>query len=570
MRTTSTAPAPVRTAPAAPAKSRRYAIALWICGPLVVFALACIGLWMIVPTLSVALWWPAGGGAALFALIVPRRQRSVAYSLILGALAAAILLSGASPLQAFLYALASTVEAIALVTLLTLRRTDFRLRSLSDGVRLIVIIAIVAIAYGLVIGMAAGMTGEADFLYSAAVATGSHAAAMLMIVPLAIIPPRMHRATPWLEIGVQTTLMALAVAVAFNPASTLPLSFLVFAVLAWSVLRFPPAVAYFQTLLLGAAIVTLARVDGAGLFPSDLPPTDLALTTVTFLCTIGIVTVAVVSTRYEDTVSQTAALAAARAITDAERETTEALRLRHELDRQREDFVATTSHELRTPITIITGYASLLSDTELPATSREWVTAINRNIARLSLLLSNLLSLAHPRDEPNPRPTHTPASDLIAGALAPLRDAIDDNKLLVTMSAPADLAVFADRDDAKRIIRSLISNAVKFSPAGCSVHVSAKRVDQSIVFSVVDNGPGMSAEDVEHIFEPFYRGAHASTHATAGAGLGLPVARMLTRRNHGELSIVSHLGQGARAELRLAASHLDAADCPTAPEEKAP
>ncbi len=529
------------------------ALLLWVGGPATIFALSVIGVWMIVPRLPISLWWPAAGAAACFALFTPARQRAFAYAAIFAAISLAGIAAGTAPMTAVAYAAAGTGETVLFVSLLFFRRPDFRLTSLRDATRFAAAATIAASAYGVIVGTVSSIATGGDILLTAIVAAASHASAVLLAAPFALLPPRGEDAVGWREVAIQTVVLAGALSVASAAGARLPLSFLVFAVLIWGVLRFPPIIAHAQSLLLAVTVVILTRA-GYALFPQALTPVEVAVTTVTLLGTIGLVTVAVVSSRYDSVLRNRTAVASARAIADAERETAAALRARYELERQREDFIATTSHELRTPVTIIAGYASLLGDGDLDAHSREWVQAISRNTARLGLLLSNLLSLAHPQDDPDPWPRSTSASDLIAGALAPLSDAIGAAEVSIAMTAPADLAVWADREDAKRIIRSLISNAVNFSPAGGEVVVSAERIGDDIMFSVRDQGPGMPPEVAEHVFEPFYRGSNAALHSTPGIGLGLPIARMLARRNHGELSLVTSTGAGVRATLLLRAA----------------
>jgi signal transduction histidine kinase len=148
--------------------------------------------------------------------------------------------------------------------------------------------------------------------------------------------------------------------------------------------------------------------------------------------------------------------------------------VRYDLERQRQDFLSTTSHELRTPITIIAGYSELLSDAELPAEAGAWVDAIHRNTGRLAGMLDDLLAFSRTQAE-RPRPLEIAASDLVHEVVAHHTGSATARSIEVDIDTAEGMAVFADRDDAARALGNLLSNAVKFTPAAAP-SVSRSRV----------------------------------------------------------------------------------------------
>jgi signal transduction histidine kinase len=224
--------------------------------------------------------------------------------------------------------------------------------------------------------------------------------------------------------------------------------------------------------------------------------------------------------------------------------------LRYDLERQRQDFLSTTSHELRTPVTIIAGYSELLAESELPVEAATWVDAIHRNTNRLATMLDDLLAFSRTQAE-QPRPVEVAASELVSTAIARHIDAATARALALTVAPITDLMVIADRDDAARALGNLISNAVKFTPDEGSIHIETARVADDVMITVGDTGPGIGPDGLVQAFDPFYRGAQSEVRAMAGTGLGLPIARMLARRNGGEVMLVSLPGLGTKATLLL-------------------
>lgn len=251
----------------------------------------------------------------------------------------------------------------------------------------------------------------------------------------------------------------------------------------------------------------------------------------------------------------TGALRATEAELAAEQERAAALSTRLDLERQREDFLATTSHELRTPITSIVGYVEMLSESPfLTPTEREWVSIIQRNASRLAYLVEDVLtltSLAAGSQSPEPELLTTAA--VVDDVLSVYHPAAVTRKVTLVGEAADGHTLWAARRDVGRIVANLVSNALKFSPPGGAVTIRSATADRRTVIEVLDMGPGMPPEVLEHAFDRFYRSPEAEARNTPGAGLGLAIVAELAERNGGTVTLANRPGGGLRAAVILPA-----------------
>jgi len=217
------------------------------------------------------------------------------------------------------------------------------------------------------------------------------------------------------------------------------------------------------------------------------------------------------------------------------------------LDRVRRDFIANASHELRTPLTSIQGYADTLltaavSDSELRAP----LQAIVRNSQRLGALIDDLLSLS--RIESRKDPLHASDVDvahvchqLAEDAALRLRDAGIDIRVDLGDAAIA----WADQAALEQIISNLLDNAIKYTTAGGTITLAARRGPQTLEVRVEDTGVGIPLEHQTRIFERFYRVDEARSRALGGTGLGLAIVKHLVQAMGGEIRVESASGKGS-------------------------
>jgi signal transduction histidine kinase len=232
------------------------------------------------------------------------------------------------------------------------------------------------------------------------------------------------------------------------------------------------------------------------------------------------------------------------------------------VDRAKSAFVATASHELRTPLTAIQGFAELLATREMPAPESRRVGAIvAAEAARLARMVADLLDLA--RIERGLalviRPVPLVVEPALGSALAIFRG--ERAHRLVVCCAGDLPTVCADKDAFDRILVNLVSNALKYSPAGTPVTVKARAVEDGVEFSVTDAGPGIPPAAIPHVFEPFYRAAGT---AAPGTGIGLSVVKSLVEAHGGRAELSSTPGEGTCVRFVLPGP---AIDCASAPHE---
>lgn len=227
-----------------------------------------------------------------------------------------------------------------------------------------------------------------------------------------------------------------------------------------------------------------------------------------------------------------------------------------ELDRAKNEFVATVSHELRTPMTNIVGYVEHLRDGGAgplsPAQARA-LDAVHRNADRLRALADDLLVLLGlESDHPVPDFTSVEIQTLFRALRESVPVAVSGRQLDVEVQVPAQpLVVRGDQGLLERAMRSLLSNAVKFTPDGGRVTLSARGVDEAVVLEVVDSGIGMSPEDRRHVFGRFARAPQAQAEALPGAGLGLCIVDAVVREHGGQVLVESQPGVGSVFSILL-------------------
>lgn len=224
------------------------------------------------------------------------------------------------------------------------------------------------------------------------------------------------------------------------------------------------------------------------------------------------------------------------------------------LNRRQTEFVATASHELRTPITAIRSYAEALLRPDIAdeAIRRECLAGITRSSARLARLVQTLLDVS--RIDSGNISVYVTAVDAAAVARAVVTHVVTQTGRSVTIAAPADLPpVLADADLLEDALANLVDNAVKFSPQGTQVCTTLLCQGSRLTISVQDLGEGIAPEDLARIFDRFYQIQTDMARRTRGAGLGLYIARGYIAAMGGQLWAESNPAQGSRFVISLPA-----------------
>ncbi len=218
-------------------------------------------------------------------------------------------------------------------------------------------------------------------------------------------------------------------------------------------------------------------------------------------------------------------------------------------------FIAGMSHEFRTPLTSVMGFADLMSSGV--ATDEEGLSGIRESAVYLLSLVDNLLEHGSSDSGPIAVNLEQVAPDgFFAGVIAQVKPLADKQQLSLTLSGPTDTVgdVVIDPIRCRQILINLLTNAIRHTSSG-GVDLRWQQADQWLVIDVVDTGCGISASDIERIFKPFERGEDMA--GRPGAGLGLAISRQLADAMGGILDVTSQAGQGSTFTLRLPLAKLD-------------
>lgn len=215
-------------------------------------------------------------------------------------------------------------------------------------------------------------------------------------------------------------------------------------------------------------------------------------------------------------------------------------------------FVSDASHELRTPIAVIQGYANMLDrwGKQDGQTLQESIDAIKSEAASMQDLVEQLLFLARSDNDSILLKTGlVDVSSLAEEVLAETR-MIDEAHTYESSIAPA-LSVYGDAQLIKQALRIFVDNAIKYTPAGERIHIAAKRDGRNVALAVSDNGIGIPEQDLPHVFDRFFRSDQSRARKTGGTGLGLSIAKWIVDRHGGHVELLSRKEIGTRIVLML-------------------
>ena len=234
--------------------------------------------------------------------------------------------------------------------------------------------------------------------------------------------------------------------------------------------------------------------------------------------------------------------------------------LLEQAEAMRRDFVANVSHEIRTPLTVMSGFVETLLTLDLTAQEqRQYLGLMSQQAQRMQGLVEDLLTLS--RLEGSPMPSVLNALPLKALVQACQQEAKGLSQTLTQGAEPHVIAfevppmfdeavLLGESRELQSALSNLVSNAVRYTPAGGHIHVSvSKGADASLVFEVSDTGAGIAAEHLPRLTERFYRVDRSRSRESGGTGLGLAIVKHVMQRHGGILSISSEVGQGSCFKL---------------------
>jgi two-component system phosphate regulon sensor histidine kinase PhoR len=225
------------------------------------------------------------------------------------------------------------------------------------------------------------------------------------------------------------------------------------------------------------------------------------------------------------------------------------------LERIRRDFVANVSHELKTPLTSIRGYVETLLDGALhdDRNNARFLEKIEQNTQRLSHLVTDLLSLARIEAQEGSLPLERVDLHALVEQTRKRHEpaAVGRDQTLRLESCNGALQVLGDREALTQVLDNLVDNALKYTPPEGHITIRLKREPGHAVLEVEDDGIGIPAEDIERVFERFYRVDKARSRAVGGTGLGLSIVKHLVVAMKGEVEVESKVDEGSTFRVRL-------------------
>ena len=224
------------------------------------------------------------------------------------------------------------------------------------------------------------------------------------------------------------------------------------------------------------------------------------------------------------------------------------------LDNMQKEFVADVSHELKTPITSIMGYADTLLEGEYDKeTQDKFLNVIASEARRMARLVTDLLTLSRYDSNKNKvKKVSFDLGELVKKCQDKLAIEIKKKNHTVNSFVTADVPpVYADRDDIERVILNILTNSIKYTPEGGEIKIYVGFVYNDAYIKIFDNGIGIPEEDLSRIFERFYRVDKARTREMGGTGLGLSIAKEILDKNGGSIDIKSTVGKGTEVVIRI-------------------
>jgi heavy metal sensor kinase len=213
------------------------------------------------------------------------------------------------------------------------------------------------------------------------------------------------------------------------------------------------------------------------------------------------------------------------------------------------NFIDDASHELRGPLTVIRGNLDLLKRKLLEAERRESLKAVERETVRMTGIVNDLLLLAEVESGGPVKREDVPLKAILAEEMERAKSTAGERKVVIDRQE--DLVVKGDAQRLKHVLANLVDNAIKYTPPNGTVTLSLFREDNVARLDVADNGIGIAAEHLPHIFDRFYRVDKARSRASGGTGLGLAIVKGIVEQHEGKITVTSQPDKGTTFTVRL-------------------
>ena len=225
-------------------------------------------------------------------------------------------------------------------------------------------------------------------------------------------------------------------------------------------------------------------------------------------------------------------------------------------DAAKDELISTVSHELRTPLTSLHGYAELLLDAAgdpLTEEQRSFLATMRRGSIRLERLVDDLLLNAQIHSgRLEVRKTSADLAEIVRHSIEDAQTEADRNRIQLSLAGASRRVLIAgDGVRLAQAVDNVISNAIKFTPEGGRIDVSLAQAPGRVTITVADTGMGMTAADIEHLFERFFRAESAHSNLIQGVGLGLPIVKAIVDAHDGKVSVTSEPNHGTSFVISL-------------------
>jgi len=234
-----------------------------------------------------------------------------------------------------------------------------------------------------------------------------------------------------------------------------------------------------------------------------------------------------------------------------------------EIDTLKSDFVSTVSHDLRSPLTLVRGYATMLEMVgDLNEQQKSFVTKILTGVENMSRLVNNLLDLGRIEAGISLNIDNFNSLEILEAVTNSLAPQAAQKKIQINVEpqeAPqpvSDFFIQADRALLQQAVYNLVENAIRFTPVSGQVTLRLQKQDKSFVFGITDTGIGIAPLDLPHMFEKFYRSGRRDPNRQRGTGLGLAIVKSIVERHNGRVWVESQLGKGSTFNLSIPVKYI--------------
>jgi two-component system phosphate regulon sensor histidine kinase PhoR len=219
-------------------------------------------------------------------------------------------------------------------------------------------------------------------------------------------------------------------------------------------------------------------------------------------------------------------------------------------DSMRRDFVANVSHELKTPLTVLSGFLETVQELELNEEDRKkYLDLMSVQTGRMKTLVEDLLTLAKLEGNPEPPVTQVVPMGVMLSRLQADAQGLSQGRHQIVVENNSQKNVLGDDLELYSAFGNLVSNAVRYTPDGGNITIRWSDSGDEAIFSVIDTGTGIAQEHIPRLTERFYRVDRSRSRDTGGTGLGMAIVKHVISRHHGELKIESTLGVGSEFSL---------------------